>query len=191
MQQPPQPQPRPDDQASTPDSQREQFVERMTRHQRELYGFILSLTGRPADAEDVLQETNIVLWRKVDEYDPARPFMTWACRIAHFQVLAYLKRVQRDRLAFLDERLLSSIAEIAARYAEQPDRRLQALRECLEQLPEHSRALIRQRYFSGQGVQNIAEALGRSAGAVSVALHRARSALLACIEKKLHPSSQP
>ena len=64
----------------------------LTGTQSRLYAYICSLIGGAAGARDVLQETNLVLWDKAQEYDPARPFLPWAYRIAYLQVLAYRKQ---------------------------------------------------------------------------------------------------
>ena len=46
------------------------FVELMTAHQGRLYAYILTLLGDPDQANDVLQEANMVLWRNAAEYRP-------------------------------------------------------------------------------------------------------------------------
>ena len=51
-----------------------EFLSRVPRAQRSLYAFILTLVRQAADAEDVLQETNVVLWRKAGEYRPDSGF---------------------------------------------------------------------------------------------------------------------
>ena len=88
------------------------FLSHVSRAQRSLYAFILTLVRQSADAEDVLQETNVVLWRKAGEYDPTREFMPWALRIAQLQAMAHLKRQKRVPLTF-DEPLLTVLAEEA------------------------------------------------------------------------------
>ena len=65
-----------------------EFVTQITKVQRQLHAFILSMVWNPAEAEDVLQETNLVLWEKAAEYDPSRPFLPWAMRFAQFQAMA-------------------------------------------------------------------------------------------------------
>ena len=46
-----------------------EFAVQMTKCQRKLHAFIVSLVWNPADADDVLQETNLVLWQKAAEFD--------------------------------------------------------------------------------------------------------------------------
>src|SRR3954462_10245283 len=81
------------------------FVRRLTGAQSHLYAFICSLMGGTQAARDVLQETNLILWARAADYDPARDFLTWAYTFARHQVLAHRKRLSRDRLV-LDDDLL-------------------------------------------------------------------------------------
>src|SRR5687767_1685246 len=80
-------------------------VRHVTSCQSALYAYGCALLGTSTGAADVLQETNVVLWEKAGEYDHDRPFLPWAYRVAHFQVLAYRKRLSRDKLVFDDELL--------------------------------------------------------------------------------------
>ena len=126
------------------------FVERLTEAQSALYGCIHAMmAGAPAVA-DVLQETNRVLWKKAAEYDPARPFLPWAYRVAHFEVLAHRKRQSRDRLVF-DEELMGLLAD---EYAQQSSSSgaLNALELCLQKLPVGQRELVESRYVRGEAV---------------------------------------
>ena len=56
------------------------FVQLLTGLQSRLYAYLCTLLVRSDDARDVLQETNVVLWKKAADYDPTRPFEPWAFR---------------------------------------------------------------------------------------------------------------
>ena len=68
----------------------ERFVEHLTDQQRDLYAYIMTLLPRVQDADEVLQETNRILWTKRADFREGTSFRAWACRIAHYQVLACL-----------------------------------------------------------------------------------------------------
>ncbi len=160
------------------------FVQLLTGSQSRLYAYIIMLLGRSADADDVLQTTNAVLWSKAAEYDAARPFLAWAYRFAHLQVLAHRKRASRDRLLFDDE-LLARIVEEYARQDEGAERQLEALALCLEGLrPEH-RQLVELRYGSEQSVNTLAGQVGMEVNNLSAALYRVRKMLADCISRRL------
>ncbi len=132
-----------------------EFIGALTRAQRVLHAFILSMVRNAADADDVLQETNIVLWRKAGEFDPAREFMPWAMRCAQLQAMAHLKKKQRARVTF-DDDLLALVADEAVAELAGADARRLALADCLQKLPEEQRALIAQRYEPGGSVNEMA-----------------------------------
>ena len=67
----------------------EQFIRLLTEHQSHLFVYLVSLLGDVHDASNVLQETNIVLWRRSAEFAEGTNFGAWSRTIAHFQLLAY------------------------------------------------------------------------------------------------------
>jgi RNA polymerase sigma-70 factor, ECF subfamily len=161
-----------------------EFVQLLTGSQSRLYAYICSLTGRPATARDILQETNVVLWDKAHEYDASRPFLAWAFRIAHFQVLAHRKTCARSRLVF-DEKLVAEMAEELMTRDDEHDRRLEALGGCMDKLPRPKRELLDRRYLHNETVDQIAEGLYKAPNVVSACLYRIRRTLHECIESSL------
>lgn len=166
----------------------EKIITLITRHQSALHGYILSLLPQRALADDVLQETNIVLWRKTKEYDPTSPFLPWAFRIAYFQVKAARRDSARDRHIF-DPELLEQLACEASSDDDAPSRMDLALRECLQELPADKRRLILQRYQPDGSVHEMAQSHKISAAALSAQLHRIRQMLAACVQGKTSPQS--
>lgn len=158
------------------------FLSRVSRAQRSLYAFILTLVRQPADAEDVLQETNVVLWQKAAEFDSTREFMPWALRIAQLQTMAHLKRQRGFPRAF-DDTLLAQLADEAVAEAAELDPRRHALAGCLNKLPDRHRAMIAGRYEPGGSVNELAHRLGKTPKAISETLRRIRRTLLECIQR--------
>ncbi len=159
-----------------------EFLGRVSRAQRSLYAFILTLVRQPADAEDVLQETNVVLWQTAAEFDPTRDFMPWALRIAQLQAMAHLKRQRRIPQA-LDDALLAQLADESIAEAVELEPRRQALAGCLQKLPDRHRALIAGRYEPGGSVNELARRWGKTPKAISEVLRRIRRTLLECIDR--------
>lgn len=165
------------------------FLAKVTRSQRPLYGFIVTLIGGGVDAEDILQETNLVLWRKAAEYDPTRDFMSWAMRIAQLQAMAHLKK--RRRRPVFDTDLLERIAEDSIEDRDLADVRRQALAACLQKLPEKHRQLVARRYEPGASVIAMAAEVGSQPKAVSEMLRRIRHSLLECIQRSIATEALP
>jgi RNA polymerase sigma-70 factor (ECF subfamily) len=162
----------------------ERLVALITAHQRALYIYIFSLVRRAEDAQDILQETNLVLWRKAEESAAVDNFKAWAFRIAFIQVQAHHQRRGRDRHRFCDE-LLSELAVEAETRPAQDNRYLDALRNCVGRLTERSREELWQRYNAPGSVQAMAEVSNRTPAAVSQSLYRIRNTLLKCISRQL------
>lgn len=157
-----------------------EFAGLMTAHQARLRGYILSLVFDPHVAEDVLQETNLVLCKKADHFELGTNFDAWAFRIAYFEVMRQRRKMGRDRLVF-DEELVDQVAADALEEDAHHAPRRKALAHCLRKLGDRQRDLILKRYFKGESVRQIAAELKLSANSVSQALFRARKNLLDCV----------
>lgn len=162
----------------------EKFVRLLTEHQNRLYGYVFSLLGDHSRAADVVQETNLVLWRKIEEFQPDRPFLPWAIAVARFQVMAHLRDRKRDR-CLLDTELVELLSDDVEREAERIESTRLALRKCLQGLTTAHRQLIERRYFQSMSISDLADSVSRSAGSVKVALLRVRRELADCVEQRL------
>ena len=168
------------------ESDSEEFVRLLTEAQGPVYGYIVTLIPDRNRARDLLQETNITLWRKADNFEDGTNFNAWACRVAYFHVLTFRRKMAREKLVF-DDDILDYLSERNAhRIAEGGAlNRSRALRHCLQKLPDHHRRLVEARYQPGASVQQIAVEENRTVGAISQTLYRIRHNLMICIEKTL------
>lgn len=162
----------------------EEFIRQLTAAQRRLYAYIYSLVPSADAANEILQETNLAMWRKAEEAEEIRSFEAWSFTVARYAVMTWLKNQSREKLKF-DHSLVSLLADQAAESMANLDHRQRALSRCLKQLAESSRELIRRRYVRGESVQIIASTLDRSCAAISQALYRIRNSLQECIELQL------
>lgn len=163
------------------------YVQLMTQHQGALRAFIVSLMPGQPDVGDVLQETNLILWQKRDQFEEGSKFLAWAFTIARYEVMHQRDRVKRSsRLVFSDE-LINAIAQPAEEAAgdlnEEPQ--LCALEHCMKLLREQERVLINHRYTRGKSLENLAAFQKKSPGALRTSLFRVRATLRKCIEKQL------
>jgi RNA polymerase sigma-70 factor, ECF subfamily len=164
------------------------YVRQLTNCQSQLYAYIVTVLGRVQGADDILQETNLVLWHKSAEFDHDRPFLAWAFGCARMQVMAWRKRQACSRLVF-DDSLFELLAEQQEERASEAEFEREALERCLEKLTPGHRELIDCCYQREESVQGIAAKLGRTANVVSVTLHRIRRILLTCVQSRLGRSA--
>ena len=162
----------------------EEFVRLLGQNQRRLFLYVRTLVPNPLDAEEVLQNTNLVLWREFGQFQAGTNFAAWACRVALNQVLAWRKKRQRDRLEFTDE-FLVAVAREAEERADVLEDRCRALAGCLEKLPRDQRELIRLRYDEGGSIESVARQARRTVDATYRALSRIRHTLHDCVTRTL------
>jgi RNA polymerase sigma-70 factor (ECF subfamily) len=161
-----------------------EFVYLLTDWQNRLFGYLVTLLGNVHDAHDVLQETNLLLWHKMDDFEADSDFGAWARKCAYFQALAFLRDRKRDRHLFDDE-LLAQFADEATDVEHEGSDRLLAMRDCLARLPDRHRQLIKLRYGQNQSVRQLAKDTGKKESALKMMLMRIRQTLHSCIELKL------
>jgi RNA polymerase sigma-70 factor (ECF subfamily) len=168
----------------------EDLVNLMTQYQGRLYVYILSLIGDPNAANDVLQETNIVLWKESRQFIPGTNFKAWAFRIAHFQCMAHRQRRLRDKVVFNDE-VVAALASEAKDMDEVYEERASALGRCLEQIHVRSREALRLRYAEELAVKDVAVQMNRTSNAISQLLFRARQWLMECVKRQDEMQAAP
>ena len=179
------------DEPSIRDRREDEFLRQFARAQRRIHAYILALVFDANSAADLLQEVNIVLWRKFDQYQSGTNFYAWAREIARLSVLRH-RQTTAARIVTLDPQVLD---ELADRFADatplgDEDRRQEALSACLEKLGESDRELILARYRPGSSVTAIAERTQRTVNGVSQSLSRIRRLLAECVARTLRVEEQ-
>ena len=165
----------------------EEFVVLLSRHQRQIWWFIKTLLPAASDADDVLQETSLVLWRKWDQFDRDREFLPWACGIARLQVLRFVREHRSERL-HLNELVLAEIAEFAEKKLlsmARVETRLEMLNACVQELDENLRNVIEDRYLRSLATKSIAKNSGKPLVTIYKTLARARVQLMNCVNRKI------
>lgn len=162
----------------------EDFVRLFTQAQRSLYLFILPLVRSSADAEEVLQEVNVVVLSKWSQFEPGTNFIAWCRAIARLEVFRY-RRSRHHKLQLLGDDVIDSLTK---KIEEQPadlEQRRNALAHCISKLRESDQELIRRRYAAGVSGDDVAHQLGRPANSVYQSLGRVRRVLMECIRRRL------
>ena len=160
------------------------FMRLFLRSEKEIFRYVAALAPKAADAQDIVQQTAIALWRKFDQYDPAQPFTPWACRFALYEARQFLRRDQRWG-ALLDDDLVDELAARRLALGDEMERRFAHLSDCLQKLPPAQRETVESYYYRGTPVEQLADATGRSVDALYKALQRIRQALLLCVARAM------
>jgi RNA polymerase sigma-70 factor (ECF subfamily) len=163
---------------------RKRLMALMTRHQRQIFSYIYALVPNRYDAEDLLQETSVVICEKFNEFEEGTDFVAWACQIAYWRIRYSRQKYARSKVVF-DQQIVDAIAQTASEMAEELDERHVALSHCLQKLHSRDRELLLTRYEPGCGVEEAARRSGRTLQTAYKALARLRKLLLDCVTTKL------
>ncbi len=156
----------------------------LARHERMLGGYVMSMVPHAADADDILQETKIVMWRSFHQFASGTNFGAWARKVAFHQVLAFRKRRHRDPLVFSEE-FIRTVADQAERSSAQLEQRQRVLQHCIALLPNEHRAIVLLRYDECLSLEEMAARTQRTVGALYRLLSRVRHALHECVSKNI------
>ena len=169
-----------------PAAAQQRFLSLFLRSEREVFRYVAALVPNVADAEDIVQQTALVLWEKFDAYDPGQPFTPWACRFALNKTKQWLERRQRWR-ALLEKGLAEELARRREEMQPELDARLRHLEGCLGKLPAEQLTLIEGYYYRREEIETLATKSGRTVAATYKVLQRVRLALQHCIENAAKP----
>lgn len=161
------------------------FVAQITRHQSMMRSYIIALMPGVEGVDDVLQQTNLVLWKKREQFETGSNFRAWACAIARYEVKSHRRSMLRSLKPMLSEELSEMLASHCEEPPERVEERLCALNRCLGHLKEGERELIEHRYFSGGTLDDLATRYGRPPESLKVTLFRIRAGLRKCINGEL------
>jgi len=135
-------------------------------------------------AEDILQDVASVVAENFASFDRSQSFVAWALGIARNRILKYYRTRAQERKVLSEDALVRLGQALEEHQDENEDRR-EALRHCLEQISGRRREVLELRYRDNVKVMDIGQQFGMSASAVSVMLHRVRTLLHECIERRL------
>jgi RNA polymerase sigma factor (sigma-70 family) len=140
-----------------------------------IFGYAVRRTASPDDAADILAETFLTAWRRLDDVPAGEEARMWLYGVAR-RVLANYHRGERRRSALAD-RLHAELASSCA--SPEFDEESAKIAEALRRLPPHQRELLALNAWEGLDYGQIATVLGCSRNAVRIRLHRARLRLAA------------
>lgn len=153
------------------------------RTSAKLHGICMRLLGSDAEAEDVLQEVYVTVWQKADRYDAAK-----ASPITWLAVLARNKAIDRLRVRRLATSDLDEAGEVAddspsAFDLVESGQESHRLNNCLEELDENQRAMIRAAFLDGATYPELAERESVPLGTMKSWIRRGLLRLRGCLER--------
>jgi RNA polymerase sigma-70 factor (ECF subfamily) len=169
------------------------FEALVDRYQDKVYRLAFRFVRNETEAKEIVQETLLSVWRKLDGFKGESQFSSWLYRVTSNAALMRLRSQRRHpevsteelEPGFLDTRTAShgELGSIGENWARRPDEELlseelrRQLQDAIDALPEIYRTVFLVRDVDGFSTEETAEALGISVPTVKTRLHRARIAL--------------
>ena len=172
-----------------PDDKRDRVLKAALECRTELVAYARSLLGSYSAADDVVQEAMLVVIKKYDQFQEGTSMLAWCRSIVRIEVLRAKQRYRRERT--LAERLLDDAIDAAfdefhtIRQRDETESWREALRRCLERVPDRGQGVLRARFADELSYQQIGERLGMTIEAVRKALFRLRKQVRSCVEASL------
>jgi RNA polymerase sigma-70 factor (ECF subfamily) len=153
------------------------------RYQRRLFGLVRHYIRSAVEVEDIVQDTFLKAFSRLETFQQSSAFYTWLYRIAVNTILDFMKRQGRSPIRAVEdpEAVSGSIDETTERKSIRPDARLEQAeiseitRSVMDELPEIFRTVLVMRELEQMRYQDIADVLQVSIGTVESRLFRARA----------------
>ena len=174
----------------------------MERYSPRLYRVAFGITRNHTDAEEVVQDAFLTLFRKIDSFEGRSALGTWLYRVAANGALIKRRGKRAEVEVNLEDYLPKfrsdghregDRAMLLADWSGTPERELlsgearQIIEDGLALLPDHYRAILVLRDVEELSNEDVAEILGESVASVKSRLHRARMALREVLTRRLGP----
>ena len=163
------------------------FLRLLAKSEPVVRSYLRSLVQDYHDHSEIMQNAFIIAWEKFSQFEgDENDFCKWMCVIARYQALKHRQTQARDKWV-LSDKLLEKIATEGLNDIASTERWIEKLEDCLKELPELNRDLIKQAYTPKQTIKAIAAERETTPDALYQKLRRIRKALAKCMD--LTPSS--
>ena len=141
------------------------FIQLYDIHFDKIYRYkYLRIKNQP-EAEDLTQEVFIKALQAINSYKWRDvPFASWLFRIAHNQVVDYIRKQSKRKMTTLDEAVAFSVEDPVAMIEQKSE--VEDLAAALEKLPRAQKEVISLRFIAGMPIAEVAKTLGKSEGTV-------------------------
>lgn len=162
-----------------------EYLKLLMQNQRRIFAFILGMVPNHEDADDLFQETILLMWSRFDEFSRGTSFAAWGITIAKYQILKARKQHARRQfqLSLATQDLLEKEAEYLI---PQLEHRMHILRNCVKKLKPTDYSYIQMRYEQEMPVKTMAESIGNTVQGIYQRIARIHETLLRCVRRTLN-----
>jgi RNA polymerase sigma-70 factor (ECF subfamily) len=166
----------------TRETKTEQFIHLLSSNHYRIYAFIQSLVVNDSDADDIMQDTSTIMWKKFDDFKLGTDFVAWGVTIAKYRILEYRNK-KRDYA--LSEDTLKMLADESEQMMPEMEARYRILQGCLSKLKEQDRNLLKLRYTYSHSAKMIAKRIGMTVNMVYRHMSRIKLLLIHCVRNQM------
>lgn len=133
-------------------------------------------SSSPEEAEDLLQDAFINIWKNLNAYQPPLKLSSWLYRIVHNHVISSWRKQRTQGATYSldwDEHKLQNLAEEIVEDQDGEERQVR-LQQAVQSLPDKYREIILLKYFEEMNYEDISDILKIPEGTVATRLNRAR-----------------
>jgi len=159
---------------AVPETREEAFTLLLKKYQQKLYWHIRRLVVDHDDADDIVQDVFIKIWKNLDKFREDAQLYTWLYRIATNECITFLnKKKQRNQVSLEDENsaYLADTLKDSSHF--NGNRAQQKLQEAILTLPDKQRLVFNMKYFEDLKYDEMSTILGTSVGALKASYHLA------------------
>ena len=149
------------------------FEHLVVKYQEQLYWHIRRIVHIHEDADDVIQNTFIKVFRYIKSFNGKSKLYTWLYRIASNEAISYLNKKNKSKSTSLEDMLVDLETRLNADQHFNGDHAQLCLLKAIETLPEKQKLVFNMRYFEEMSYKDIAEILEVSTGSLKASFHHA------------------
>ena len=159
------------------------YVSLLVPNYYRIFNYILSMVANFNDAEDIMQETSILMLRKFDDFERDTNFVGWANAIARYKVLEFIKK--KKELVVLDQEMVDDLSNAYNKRTSLCNPWIDALHGCVGKLEVVDQKLLKMQYEENYTIKNISHVFGWSFQKIYRQKSRISGLLLRCIRREV------
>ncbi len=149
------------------------FRRLMTQYKERLYWHIRKIVISHDDADDVLQNTFIKVYRNIDKFNAESKLFSWMYRIATNESITFINKRAKSQNADISEMQYKLTESLEADVHYDGDEMQLKLQKAIAQLPQKQQLVFNMKYFDDMKYQEISDVLETSVGALKASYHHA------------------
>jgi len=162
---------------------KEEFLSLLAASQRKVFSYILAVVGKRNIAEEIMQQTLLIMWRDFDKFEIGTNFSAWSKTIAYHKILEHRKRNAKEVL--FNSEVMQKVLVLNKKTTRNSNERVEALEGCKKKLKESSRRLISMRFNQRMSCKEISESINCPIQTVYKNMSRIFTALKDCIDRTI------